>query len=79
LFVWKERYFAKNDSDNHSLVGNPSAGRLRRLIVVQVRIRLIGSSRGGQSVRRAVAPVDPCSNGMPVDLKFERKGSPTGK
>ncbi|MDR1485423.1 MAG: hypothetical protein LBT09_11450 [Planctomycetaceae bacterium] len=30
-----------SDPDNHSPVGNPSAGRLRRLIRVQIRIRLM--------------------------------------
>jgi hypothetical protein len=30
-----------SDPNNHSLVGNPTAGRLRRLIVVQIKIRLI--------------------------------------
>jgi hypothetical protein len=29
------------DPKNHSLVGNPTAGRLRRLIEVQIKIRLM--------------------------------------
>jgi hypothetical protein len=29
------------DPKNHSLVGNPTAGRLRRLIVVQMKCRLV--------------------------------------
>jgi hypothetical protein len=29
------------DPKNHLLVGNPTAGRLRRLIEVQIKIRLI--------------------------------------
>jgi hypothetical protein len=35
-----------SDPKNHLLVGNPTAGRLRRLIVVQIKIRLICSSKG---------------------------------
>jgi hypothetical protein len=30
-----------SDPKNHLLVGNPTAGRLRRLIVVQIKIRLM--------------------------------------
>ncbi|MDR1485720.1 MAG: hypothetical protein LBT09_12975 [Planctomycetaceae bacterium] len=37
------------------------------------------SFAGGRSIRRTVTPVDSCSNNNPVDLKFKRKGSPTGK
>jgi hypothetical protein len=66
-----------SDSNNHSLVGNPPAGRLHRLIVVQIKIRLIRSSRGGRSVRRTVAPVDQCSNKNPVAASSGRTGSPT--
>ncbi|MDR1485984.1 MAG: hypothetical protein LBT09_14345 [Planctomycetaceae bacterium] len=40
-------------------------------------IRMIFAGR--QSVCRAVAPVDRSSNENPVDLKFKRKDSPTGK